>query len=212
MSIKAWVWFRKFSPTDVLKEIPGQWAVGHTRYSTTGSSHAANAQPAVVDSRLGNLALAHNGNIVNVTSLSEDLLKRDHNLVTTSDSELIAIALMEAVNDGKDWIEGAIAAFKRCEGAFSLVIGTPCGIIAARDPHGIRPLVLGYIGSQRRRKRRQKAMAPVILWWLQKPAGSILSARPTCEMSHPASWCGLTVPALNQSSGRRQSASYACLK
>ncbi len=133
---------------DVLKEIPGQWAVGHTRYSTTGSSHAANAQPAVLESRLGKLALAHNGNIVNVNSLRQDLLKRDYNLVTTSDSELIAIALMEAVNDGKDWIEGAIAAFKRCEGAFSLVIGTSAGIIAARDPHGIRPLVLGYMGSQ----------------------------------------------------------------
>ncbi|MGB7249350.1 MAG: amidophosphoribosyltransferase [Phormidesmis sp.] len=132
----------------VLKEIPGQWAVGHTRYSTTGSSHAANAQPAVLNTRLGQLALAHNGNIVNVNSLRDALLKRaNYDLKTTSDSELIAIALMEAVNDGQDWIEGAIAAFKRCEGAFSLVIGTSAGIIAARDPHGIRPLVLGYMGS-----------------------------------------------------------------
>ncbi|MGB3293194.1 MAG: amidophosphoribosyltransferase [Phormidesmis sp.] len=134
---------------NVLKDIPGQWAVGHTRYSTTGSSHVANAQPAVLEARLGQLALAHNGNIVNVNRLRADLLQReDYPLTTTSDSELIAFALMEAVNDGKDWIEGAIAAFKRCEGAFSLVIGTSAGIIAARDPHGIRPLVLGYIGSQ----------------------------------------------------------------
>ncbi|KPQ35545.1 MAG: amidophosphoribosyltransferase PurF [Phormidesmis priestleyi Ana] len=134
---------------DVLKDIPGQWSVGHTRYSTTGSSHVANAQPAVLETRLGPLALAHNGNIVNVKSLREALLQREsYNLVTTSDSELIAFALMEAVNDGKDWIEGAIAAFKRCEGAFSLVIGTSEGIIAARDPHGIRPLVLGRLGSQ----------------------------------------------------------------
>ncbi len=134
---------------DVLKDVPGQWAVGHTRYSTTGSSHAANAQPAVLEARLGQLALAHNGNIVNVNSLRADLLKREnYNLTMTSDSELIAIALMEAVNDGMDWIEGAIAAFKRCEGAFSLVIGTSAGIIAARDPHGIRPLVLGYMGDQ----------------------------------------------------------------
>jgi amidophosphoribosyltransferase len=133
---------------DVLKAMPGQWAVGHTRYSTTGSSHVANAQPAVLNTRLGQLALAHNGNIVNVNALRNELLARaDYNLVTTSDSELIAIAMMEAVNDGKDWIEGAIAAFKRCEGAFSLVIGTSAGIIAARDPHGIRPLVLGRIGS-----------------------------------------------------------------
>ncbi|MBE9061239.1 amidophosphoribosyltransferase [cf. Phormidesmis sp. LEGE 11477] len=130
-----------------LHEMPGEWAVGHTRYSTTGSSHAANAQPAIVSTRLGDLALAHNGNIVNVNSLRAALLERNHSLVTTSDSELIAIALAEAVNDGESWESGAIAAFKRCEGAFSLVIGTPEGIIAARDPHGIRPLVLGYIGS-----------------------------------------------------------------
>ena len=150
---------------DVLKDIPGQWSVGHTRYSTTGSSHVANAQPAVLETRLGPLALAHNGNIVNVKSLREALLQREsYNLVTTSDSELIAFALMEAVNDGKDWIEGAIAAFKRCEGAFSLVIGTSEGIIAARDPHGIRPLVLGRLGSQtltskpiRQRQRQLRA-------------------------------------------------------
>ncbi len=131
-----------------LYQMPGQLAVGHTRYSTTGSSHAANAQPAIVKTRLGQLALAHNGNIVNVNSLRDELLERDHNLVTTSDSELIAFALAEAVNDGKNWIEGAIAAFKRCEGAFSLVVGTPGGILATRDPHGIRPLVLGYMGNQ----------------------------------------------------------------
>ena len=134
---------------EVLKHIPGQWAVGHTRYSTTGSSHVANAQPAVLDTRLGELALAHNGNIVNVHTLRAALLERENYcLRTTSDSELIAFAMMESVNDGKDWVEGAIAAFKRCEGAFSLVIGTPDGIIGARDPHGIRPLVLGYIGTE----------------------------------------------------------------
>ncbi len=130
-----------------LHAMSGQWAVGHTRYSTTGSSHVANAQPAIVNTRLGDLALAHNGNIVNVNSLRAALLERNHDLVTTSDSELIAIAMAESVSDGNSWEEGAIAAFKRCEGAFSLVIGTPEGIIATRDPHGIRPLVLGYIGS-----------------------------------------------------------------
>ncbi|MEL6160286.1 MAG: amidophosphoribosyltransferase [Cyanobacteria bacterium J06554_11] len=134
---------------DILHGMEGQWAVGHTRYSTTGSSHAANAQPAIVNTRMGDLALAHNGNIVNVSSLRAALLERDHNLVMTSDSELIALALAEAVNDGQDWIEGGISAFKRCEGAFSLVIGTPDGILATRDSHGIRPLVLGYIGAQK---------------------------------------------------------------
>ena len=134
---------------DALKHLPGQIAVGHTRYSTTGSSHAANAQPAILDTRLGKLALAHNGNIVNVKALRDALMRKEkYELLTTSDSELIAIALMEAINEGQNWLDAATTAFKRCEGAFSLVIGTPNGIIAARDPHGIRPLVLGYIGSE----------------------------------------------------------------
>ncbi len=66
-----------------LHAMPGQWAVGHTRYSTTGSSHMANAQPAIVNTRLGDLALAHNGNIVNVNSLRAALLERNHDLITT---------------------------------------------------------------------------------------------------------------------------------
>lgn len=130
-----------------LKEMPGQLAVGHTRYSTTGSSKVCNAQPAVVETRLGSLALAHNGNLVNAGDLREELLQRDHNLNSTTDSEMIALAMAEAVNDGYGWVEGAIAAFKRCKGAFSLVIGTPSGIVGARDPQGIRPLVLGVLGQ-----------------------------------------------------------------
>jgi amidophosphoribosyltransferase len=131
-----------------LRQLPGQWAVGHTRYSTTGSSRVVNAQPAEVKTRLGALALAHNGNLVNVSNLREELLNRNHDLVTTTDSEMIAFAMAEAVNDGQGWMDAAISACRRCEGAFSLVIGTPEGIIAARDPHGIRPLVLGYAGHE----------------------------------------------------------------
>lgn len=131
----------------MLKQLPGQFAVGHTRYSTTGSSHLANAQPAIVDTRLGPLALAHNGNLVNAPSLRDELIKQEYTLVTTTDTEVIAQAIAEAVNQGNGWVEGAIAAFKRCEGAFSLVIGTPTGIIGARDPYGIRPLMLGVIGE-----------------------------------------------------------------
>lgn len=133
---------------EILRQLPGQWAVGHTRYSTTGSSRMVNAQPAVLDTRLGQMALAHNGNIVNANALREELLKRDHELMTTTDSELIALAMVEAIDEGQDWIAGAIAAFKRCEGAFSLTIATPEGLIVTRDPRGIRPLVLGYIGTQ----------------------------------------------------------------
>ncbi len=131
----------------ILNQMSGSLAVGHTRYSTTGSSRVVNAQPAVLETRLGSLALAHNGNLVNTTNLREELQRSDCNLVTTTDSELIAFALAEEINTGSEWLEGAIRAFGRCKGAFSLVIGTPVGMMGVRDPNGIRPLVIGTLGS-----------------------------------------------------------------
>lgn len=131
----------------ILEELPGDLAVGHTRYSTTGSSRRVNAQPAVVETRLGSIALAHNGNLVNTPQLREELLKSNFNLITTTDSEMIAFAIAEAINAGADWLDGAIQAFHRCQGAFSLVIGTPQGVMGTRDPNGIRPLVIGAVGS-----------------------------------------------------------------
>ncbi len=133
-----------FNP-DILQGLPGQIAIGHTRYSTTGSSHRGNAQPVIVSTRLGNLALAHNGNLVNTAELREYLLARGCELNTTIDSEMIAIAIGEEVNAGKGWVEATIAACKLCKGAFSLAIATPDGIIGIRDPNGIRPLVLGMM-------------------------------------------------------------------
>jgi amidophosphoribosyltransferase len=131
----------------ILEELPGSIAVGHTRYSTTGSSRKVNAQPALVDTRLGKLAIAHNGNLVNTIQLREELLKSNFNLVTSTDSEMIAYAIAEEVNAGAEWLEGAIRAFHRCQGAFSLVIGTPDGVMGVRDPNGIRPLVIGTLDS-----------------------------------------------------------------
>lgn len=131
----------------ILSQLPGQLAVGHTRYSTTGSSRIVNAQPAVVETRLGTLALAHNGNLVNTKQLRDELLNRNCNLVTTTDSEAIALWLAEEVNAGHDWLQGAVRAFRQCQGAFSLVIGTPDGLMGARDPNGIRPLVIGTLSS-----------------------------------------------------------------
>ncbi|BAZ89471.1 amidophosphoribosyltransferase [Raphidiopsis curvata NIES-932] len=136
-----------FSET-ILEELPGNMAVGHTRYSTTGSSRKVNAQPALVETRLGTLALAHNGNLVNTMQLREELLKTNLHLVTSTDSEMIAHAIAEEVNTGEGWLEAATHAFHRCQGAFSLVIGTPDGIMGARDPHGIRPLVIGKLDSE----------------------------------------------------------------
>lgn len=129
----------------ILNEMPGSLAVGHTRYSTTGSSRVVNAQPAVAETHRGKLALAHNGNLVNTSQLREELLQNNHNLLTTTDSEMIALAIAEEVNVGKSWLEGAISAFKRCQGAFSLAIATPEGLIGTRDPNGIRPLVIGTL-------------------------------------------------------------------
>jgi amidophosphoribosyltransferase len=129
----------------ILQELPGDLAVGHTRYSTTGSSRVVNAQPAIVQTRLGPLALAHNGNLVNTAQLRAALAETNHDFATTTDSEAIALAVGEEVNNGRDWVEGAIAAFHRCQGAFSLVIGTPEGMIGTRDPNGIRPLVIGTL-------------------------------------------------------------------
>lgn len=131
----------------VLSQLPGTIGVGHTRYSTTGSSRKVNAQPAVIETRLGKLALAHNGNLVNTVELREELLKKDVNLVTTTDSEMIAYAIAEEVNAGQNWLEGAIKAFERCKGAFSLVVGTSEGVMGVRDPNGIRPLVIGTLGE-----------------------------------------------------------------
>jgi amidophosphoribosyltransferase len=136
-----------FSET-TLHNLPGDLAIGHTRYSTTGSSRVVNAQPAIVPTRLGPLALAHNGNLVNTAQLRAALAETNHDFVTTTDSEAIALAIGEAVNNGKDWVEGAIAAFHRCQGAFSLVIGTPAGMIGTRDPNGIRPLVIGTLARE----------------------------------------------------------------
>lgn len=131
----------------ILSNLPGHIAVGHTRYSTTGSSRVANAQPVVVETPRGSLALAHNGNLVNTVDFREKLLAQNCPLETTTDSEVIAYAIGEAIKAGKDWFNSVIVACQQCEGAFSLVIGTPTGIIGIRDPHGIRPLVLGTLDN-----------------------------------------------------------------
>jgi len=132
---------------DILQQLPGDWAVGHTRYSTTGSSLVANAQPVVVPSKLGSLALAHNGNLVNPAELKQSLENENYELFSTTDSEMIAVAIAQEVDSGKSWLEGAKSAFNRCQGAYSLAIGTPEGLMGVRDPHGIRPLVIGTFGD-----------------------------------------------------------------
>ncbi|MDX2272165.1 MAG: amidophosphoribosyltransferase [Cyanobacteriota bacterium] len=130
-----------------LAQLGGHLAVGHTRYSTTGSSRVVNAQPVVVETRLGPLALAHNGNLVNTAELRAQLEQGQRPLISSTDSECIAHAIAEAVNQGESWIPGTVKALGRCRGAFSLVVGTPLGMMGIRDPYGVRPLVIGVLGD-----------------------------------------------------------------
>ncbi|MEN9520373.1 MAG: hypothetical protein RLZZ381_2961 [Cyanobacteriota bacterium] len=132
----------------ILNQLPGEIAVGHTRYSTTGSSLKENAQPVVLDTRLGKLALAHNGNLVNAVELRQHLIQREASFISSTDSEMIALTIADEINQGKNWIQGAVNAFKLCEGAYSLAIATPDGLMGARDRNGIRPLVIGVLATE----------------------------------------------------------------
>jgi len=130
---------------DVLAKLPGYMAIGHTRYSTTGDSALLNAQPISVESTRGLIAIAHNGNLVNLGN-SRDRLERDGAVFqTTSDSEII-VQLIAHSHCGTlvDCIAESLA---QVEGAFSIVMMTRNRIFAARDPHGFRPLSIGRIAG-----------------------------------------------------------------
>jgi amidophosphoribosyltransferase len=126
-----------------LSYLPGHMAIGHTRYSTTGSSLAVNAQPIIIDGPSGQLALGHNGNIVNAAVLRGDLLEQGVVFSTTTDSEVIAQALVNA--PGATWQERWTDLMRRLVGAYSLVVLTSDELMAARDPMGNRPLCLGRL-------------------------------------------------------------------
>ena len=124
-----------------LARMPGRRTIGHTRYSTTGSSVQANAQPLVVNTSMGPLALVHNGNLVNAAELRQELELQGAIFQTTSDTEVI-LHLM-ARNPRADVAEALIAALEQVRGAYSLLLLSRDCLIAARDPHGFRPLQLG---------------------------------------------------------------------
>lgn len=121
----------------------GSIAVGHVRYATTGSDAALNAQPLVINHFKGRMALAHNGNLTNSMELRRRLEERGSIFHTTTDSEVIAYEIVQQRLHTPS-IEAAVcAAMDRLEGAYSLVISSPTKLIAARDPHGFRPLCMG---------------------------------------------------------------------
>jgi amidophosphoribosyltransferase len=124
-----------------LERLPGHLAVGHTRYSTTGSTGALNAQPIMAKGPDRELALAHNGNIVNAEEMRERLAEWGVTMRTGTDSEVIAHLLAWA--PGETWGERTAYLMKSLRGAYSLVVGTKDTVIGIRDPHGVRPLCIG---------------------------------------------------------------------
>jgi len=134
-----------FSEPD-LGTLGGRAAIGHTRYSTTGSSRLENAQPMVVTDRtLGELALGHNGNCINAHEMRETLAAGGASFVTSSDTEVVAQSIARA--EGTSWDERILAALPRLAGAWSLTVLTPGALYAIRDPLGVRPLSLGRRGE-----------------------------------------------------------------
>ena len=119
-------------------------AIGHNRYSTTGLDTATNAQPYVAECR-GHLAVAHNGNLVNTTALREKMQEDGAIFQTSSDSEVILHLL--AKSKATSIADRVLEALAPLKGAYSIAMATERHLIAARDPHGIRPLCLGQLGD-----------------------------------------------------------------
>ncbi|MBT6409649.1 MAG: amidophosphoribosyltransferase, partial [Nitrospina sp.] len=131
-----------FDPGRILK-LPGPLAIGHNRYSTAGRSELVNAQPCMINYSSGSLALAHNGNLVNAQTIRKELGGKGAIFQSTNDSEVI-VHLM-AQSKAETFIDQAAEALRQVSGAYSLVLMTKTELLAARDPHGFRPLCLGKL-------------------------------------------------------------------
>ena len=130
-----------FDRDEIIRELPGETAIGHVRYSTTGASALRNVQPLFAELASGGFAVAHNGNISNAAHIRRELNRRGSIFQSTSDTDVI-IHLV-ATSSYRPLLDRIIDALKQVEGAYSLVMLTSEGLIACRDPLGIRPLVLG---------------------------------------------------------------------
>ena len=136
---------QNFSSGPAIAELPGIMASGHVRYSTTGGSGLRNVQPLFADLANGGFAIAHNGNISNAMHLKRDLVRRGAIFQSTSDTEVI-IHLV-ATSRYPTLLDKLVDALRMVEGAYSLICMTNQGMIACRDPLGIRPLVMGRMGD-----------------------------------------------------------------
>ncbi len=132
---------------DILDNLEGTMAVGHVRYSTTGESMRENAQPLVLRYSKGNIALAHNGNLVNKNELVNDLSQTGAIFQTTTDTETIAYMIAKQRLDNPSIETSVEKTVSKLIGAFSLIVMSPTKLIAARDPWGFRPLCMGRKGD-----------------------------------------------------------------
>ena len=132
-----------FDRDEIIRALSGDTACGHVRYSTTGETALRNVQPLYAELASGGFAIAHNGNISNASRLRRDLIRRGSIFQSTSDTE--TIIHLVATSSYRTLLDKFIDALKRVEGAYSLVVMTPEGMIACRDPLGIRPLVMGKL-------------------------------------------------------------------
>ncbi|MCA1927455.1 MAG: amidophosphoribosyltransferase [Calditerrivibrio sp.] len=129
----------------ILKELKGDVAIGHNRYSTTGANNVSNTQPIFAEINKGKLALAHNGNIVNAVSLKKELVSSGSIFMSTTDSEIIIHLIAKSQKDSIN--EAIIDSLRLLKGAYSLIFMTDNSMIGVRDPMGVRPLVIGKIRS-----------------------------------------------------------------
>ncbi len=134
-----------FDRDEVIRGLPGGSACGHGSYSTTGETSLRNVQPLYAELNSGGFAVAHNGNISNAMKVRRELIRRGSIFQSTSDTEVI-IHLV-ATSSYRTLLDKFIDALKQVEGAYSLIVMTPEGMIACRDPLGIRPLVMGKLGD-----------------------------------------------------------------
>jgi len=134
-----------FSSPEAIAELPGSMAAGHVRYSTTGGAGLRNVQPLYAELASGGFSVAHNGNISNAMALRSELVDRGSIFQSTSDTEVI-IHLV-ATSRYPTVADRLIDALRLVEGAYALIVMTPEGMIACRDPLGIRPLVMGRLGD-----------------------------------------------------------------
>lgn len=128
---------------DSLSRLTGHIAIGHNRYSTSGSSRAANAQPIIVGNGNGSIAIAHNGNIVNAGYLQKELLDSGYTFRSGTDTEVIAHLILSSPET--DLVAKIKYAMRRLQGAYSLVLITSRELFAVRDPFGVRPLCMGKL-------------------------------------------------------------------